>query len=286
MKMDVLQPSQGVYDFDHADAIVDWARANGKQVHGHTLIWCADEWAPGWLLERSWTRAELLAVMEDHIQTVMDHFEGRVTTWDVVNEPLEVAGPGRRDCVWQRVIGDDWVQRAFEAARAADPAAKLFLNEYAADAPGPKFDALEALARELPLDGVGLQNHTYGFAPLQYETESLIARLGALGLQVHISELNVPTLLLTGDKLAAAGPGLRDDRRRLRRPARVHARDDMGVHRRLRLAPAVRDGDAVRHRRTAPSRRGPRSSARSAAWQRPPRRPARRRPHRSSRRAS
>ena len=205
MKMPALQPSQGVFDFARADEMVDWARANGKQVHGHVLIWCADEWDPAWVTGRSWTREELLAVMEDHIRTVMDHFEGRVSTWDVVNEPLD-AGGGRRDCVWQRYIGDDWVAQAFRFAREADPSAELFLNEYAAEVPGPKYDALLALARDLPLDGVGLQHHTYGYAPLQYETEDVIGRLGALGLKVHVSELNVTTSQLPGstsDRLAA-----------------------------------------------------------------------------------
>jgi endo-1,4-beta-xylanase len=198
MKTAAVHPHPGTYDFARADAIVDWARAAGKRVHGHVLIWCEDVWEPAWLTGRTWTREELLAVMEDHIRTVMDHFEGKVESWDVVNEALDDAG-GHKDCVWQRSIGDDWVQQAFRIAREADPSARLFYNEYAADVPGPKFDALVALVRGLDLDGVGLQNHTYGVAPLQYETEDLIARLGALGLDVHVSELNVTTSQIGGD---------------------------------------------------------------------------------------
>ncbi|HEX2087311.1 MAG TPA: endo-1,4-beta-xylanase [Solirubrobacteraceae bacterium] len=198
MKMTALQPSRGTFEFGHADAIVDWARAEGKQVHGHVLVWCADEWSPGWLTGRSWTREELLEVMEDHIRTVMDHFEGRVETWDVVNEALADDG-SRRDCVWQRHIGDDWVAQAFRFARAADPRARLFYNEYRADWPNPKFDALLALVAGLDLDGVGLQHHTYGFAPLQEEVEDAIARVAALGLRVHVSELNVTTSQIGGD---------------------------------------------------------------------------------------
>ncbi|HEV2814617.1 MAG TPA: endo-1,4-beta-xylanase [Solirubrobacteraceae bacterium] len=198
MKMTALQPQQGQFEFDGADEIVDWARAAGKKVHGHVLVWCADEWTPAWVVNGTWTRDELLAVMEDHIRTVVDHFEGRVHTWDVVNEALTAEG-ARKDCVWQRVIGDDWVARAFAAARAVDPGVRLLYNEYAADFPNPKFEALVALVRGLDLDGVGLQHHTYGYAPYQYDVEDAIARLGALGLDVHVSELNVTTSQIGGD---------------------------------------------------------------------------------------
>ncbi|HEX8121941.1 MAG TPA: endo-1,4-beta-xylanase [Solirubrobacteraceae bacterium] len=198
MKTAALHRQPHEYDFARADEIVAWARGAGKRVHGHVLIWCEDYWEPSWLTSRTWTRDELLAVMEDHIRTVMDHFEGEVETWDVVNEALDAAG-ARKDCVWQRSIGDDWVQQAYRIARDADPSARLFYNEYAADVPGPKFDALVALVRGLDVDGVGLQNHTYGIAPLQYDTEDLIARLGALGLDVHLSELDVTTMQIGGD---------------------------------------------------------------------------------------
>ena len=159
MKMPELQPARGSYSFARADAMVSWARANGKQIHGHNLIWCADQYTPAWVVQGSWTRATLLAVMQDHIRTVMRHWEGQIPSWDVVNEALEADG-SLRDCVWRRVIGADWVEQAFRAARAADPAAKLYLNEFGADTPNPRFVATEALARDfkargVPLDGMG-----------------------------------------------------------------------------------------------------------------------------------
>ncbi len=198
MKMMALQPERGEYEFARADAIVDWARGAQKKVHGHVLVWCADEWNPSWVTGRSWTREELLAVMEDHIRTVMDHFEGRVDTWDVVNEALVESGD-RRDCVWQRHIGDDWVAQAFRIAREADPQARLFYNEWLAEVPKAKYEAMLRLLEGVDLDGVGLQNHTYGYAPLQYEVEDAIARLGARGLDVHVSELNVTTSQIGGN---------------------------------------------------------------------------------------
>ena len=85
-------------------------------------------------MQGSWTRATLLAVMQDHIRRVMGHWKGQIPSWDVVNEAFDADGT-LRDCVWRRVIGPDWVEQAFRAARAADPTAKLYLNEFGADTP-------------------------------------------------------------------------------------------------------------------------------------------------------
>jgi len=120
LKLAELQPAQGRFAFGEGDRMVDWARAHGKPMHGTTLIWCYDAVLPSWLLSRSWTRDELTTVMQDHIRTVMGHFKGRVPAWDVVNEAFDSKG-GRRDCLWQRVIGDGWIELALRAARAADP---------------------------------------------------------------------------------------------------------------------------------------------------------------------
>ena len=205
LKLDQLQPAQGRYDFAFGDRMVDWARANGKPMHGTTLIWCYDAVLPSWLLSRSWTRDELIGVMQDHVRTVMDHFEGRVPAWDVVNEAFAANGT-RRDCLWQRVIGHEWIELALRAARAADPGAKLFYNETGADIPNSKFGAVEAmaqdfLARKVPLDGIGLQNHLLqGDGPLQFLAEDAMRRIGALGLAVHVSELDGITSTFAGTR--------------------------------------------------------------------------------------
>ncbi len=200
MKIGDLQPERDRFVFGTADAIVAFAAANGQQVHGHTLAWCEDAWLPAWLTDRSWTRTELLAVLKKHIDTVMAHFRGRVTTWDVANEAFNADG-SVRDCLWSRSIGADWVEQALRFARAADPGALLFFNEVHADVPNDKFAAVEAMAndfraRGVPLDGVGLQMHTVRGAPAQDRLEEAIRRLGDLGLAVHISEMDVPTWYL------------------------------------------------------------------------------------------
>jgi endo-1,4-beta-xylanase len=196
MKISALQPQRGQFDFTTADAIVAFAESHGQQVFGHTLSWCADSTLPGWLRNGNWSRTGLLAVLEHHITTVMAHFRGRVSAWDVVNEALNEDG-SRRDCLWKRVIGDDWVEHAFRFARSADPGAKLFYNEIRADVPNPKHEATVNLVRDLrergvPVDGVGLQFHLTDRMPTEAQVEDAIRRLGDLGVEVHISEMDVP----------------------------------------------------------------------------------------------
>ena len=139
-------------------------------------------------------------MLQSYISTVLAHFKGRVRSWDVVNEAFNADGTVR-DCLWSRVIGNDWVEQAFRFARAADPDLKLFYNEVRADVPNPKFEAVVEMvqdfrARGVPIDGVGLQMHLTTDAPPQDQIEAAISRLGALGLDVHISEMDVPVWYL------------------------------------------------------------------------------------------
>jgi endo-1,4-beta-xylanase len=202
MKMFYLRPSRSTFNFAWGDAMVDFAQAHGQQMHGHTLVWCNDDANPLWLEGRSWSRAQLLDVMREHISTVVAHYRGRVSSWDVVNEALADDG-SRRDCLWQRVIGDDWVEQAFRMAREADSDVRLFYNEVRADTPNPKYEAMLGLARDflargVPLDGIGLQYHLADTQPPQDQIEDAIRRIGELGLAVHISELDVPIWYLGG----------------------------------------------------------------------------------------
>ena len=202
MKIGIVQPQRGRFEFVAADAMVAFAQAHGQQVFGHTLTWCADSTLPAWLRNGTWTRETLLGVLEQHITTVMTHFGGGVAAWDVVNEALNDDGTPR-DCLWRRVIGDDWIAQAFRFARRADPDAKLFYNETRADIAGPKYEATLNLVRELrlagvPVDGVGLQYHLTNRMPAQVEVEDAIRRLGDIGVEVHISELDVPVWYLGG----------------------------------------------------------------------------------------
>jgi endo-1,4-beta-xylanase len=233
MKMQTLQPRRGQFDFAAADELVAFARRHGKRVRGHALVW--GQQVPLWLIDHGvtenlglrlpplslpplpqplgrivsdaltvatgWKRAELLDIMRHHIDTVVRHFGDDVREWDVVNEPMDPGGALAGN-VWRRFIGDDYVEQALRTARAANPRAKLFINEYGVEGPGPKLDGLVALvrdlrARDVPLDGVGLQTHAHvqGFYDEQTLVETM-RRFAALGVEVQISEMDVGTALL------------------------------------------------------------------------------------------
>jgi endo-1,4-beta-xylanase len=163
-------------------------------VRGHTLVW--DHMVPGWVLHGDWTRRQLENVLRTYITTVVSHYRGEVEEWDVVNEPLTTDGHMRQS-IWERVIGPDYVALAFRWAHAADPDARLFLNEYGAEWNDPKEHALFQLvsglkAAGVPIGGVGFQAHLLLSAhPPQSELTGVLRRFAALGLRLEITELDV-----------------------------------------------------------------------------------------------
>jgi endo-1,4-beta-xylanase len=242
LKMAALEPHRGKFDFTAADQLVQFALDHGKTVRGHALIW--GQSLPLWVVDHGatddlglklppislpqlpgplgtlltntataltgWRRDDLLAVMENHIRTVVQHFAGKIEEWDVVNEPMADDG-SLAPTVWERFIGPDYIDLALRTAHAADPQAKLFINDYAVEGPGRKLDGLVnlvtgLLARGVPLDGVGLQMHTHIAGFLDEATiANTMRRFASLGLKVEITEMDVGTSLLDvtrADKLA------------------------------------------------------------------------------------
>ena len=193
MKWDVVEPQRGGFDFSAPDAIVNFAVEHGQTVHGHTLAWHQQN--PAWLTAGGFTRPELIDILTNHIATVVGRYRGVVSMWDVVNEAI---GDNAlvRPSVWTTGIGADAYDLAFFAARAADPNAKLYINDYNIEGPSSKSDALYALvsgmvARGVPVDGVGFQTHrTLGSINVP-GLRSQFDRYAALGLDVAITELDV-----------------------------------------------------------------------------------------------
>lgn len=210
MKVDALQPNRGQFNFYDADRLVDFAARHGMEVRGHTLVWMNQ--LPAWISsdgyknDHNYTRAELLQIMKEHITTVMTHFKGKVTEWDVVNEVLDdnqttirtnPASYDLRQSVWQKVIGDDFIDSAFVYAHRADPDARLYINDYGVEFQGKaKTQAYYNLVRRLlnsgiPVNGVGFQCHlTVGEAD-SAKFESNIKRYASLGVKCAITELDM-----------------------------------------------------------------------------------------------
>ena len=200
MKWWVIRRNQDRFDFGPGDEIVRFAQAHGMKVRGHCLLWARDN--PDWLAQSHFTPTQLSRLLHDHIAHVMKHYAGQVFAWDVVNEALDENGDVR-DSIWYNRPGVGfagkgtlYIERAFRWAHEADPQALLFYNEAEGEELNKKSDAIYDMVREfkrrgVPIDGVGLQLH---ISKLNLEVAGLeanIARLAALGVQVHITELDV-----------------------------------------------------------------------------------------------
>jgi endo-1,4-beta-xylanase len=190
MKWEAVEPSEGEFEFDAADEIVDRAREASQKIRGHTLVWHFQ--LPGWV--RKLGPKDLRAAMEEHIDRVVGHFKSKVGVWDVVNEPISDAG-GLRPSVFARRLGEGFIATAFRLAHAADPDAKLYLNEIGAEGINAKSNRLYALlsglkAQGVPVDGVGFQVHS-NLSGLPGDFGANMQRFAALGLDIAITEADV-----------------------------------------------------------------------------------------------
>ncbi|WP_405896570.1 endo-1,4-beta-xylanase [Streptomyces sp. NBC_00727] len=193
MKWEVVEPSRGTYDWAAADELVDFARANGQLVRGHTLLW--HNQLPAWLTTGDFTADELRAVLRKHITDEARHFKGRIWQWDVVNEAFNDDGT-LRDSIWLQKLGPGYIADAFRWAHEADPKAKLFINDYNIEGVNAKSTALYDLVARLrkqhvPIDGVGIQGHLSVQYNAPHDIAENMKRFDDLGLETAITEADV-----------------------------------------------------------------------------------------------
>lgn len=219
LKWEALRHDRARFDFSGADEIVAFAERNGQALRGHALLW--GEALPPWARDMT-SRAEAERELVEHISTVVDRYKGRIATWDVVNEVIRfepLPGEPMRDTIWQRLLGPAHVEIAFRAAAAADPKARLVLNDFNFEEPGAGTAARRRIALDLcrrlkdkgiPVHGIGMQAHLYADRPLDIDgLENFMVELGKLDLDVEITELDVidwklPADAATRDRAAAS----------------------------------------------------------------------------------
>ncbi len=199
LKWEVVHPRAGVYDFTMADKYVDFGLKNQMFIIGHNLCWHSQ--TPAWVFMDAKgdpiTREALLQRLRDHIQTVVGRYKGKIDSWDVVNEALNEDGTLRQS-PWMKIIGEDYIVKAFEFAHEADPKAELNYNDYNLETPAKRKGAI-ALVKKLqgagvPIAVVGDQGHMHLDAPSASEEEATIIDLAATGVKVAITELDVDVL--------------------------------------------------------------------------------------------
>lgn len=204
MKWSVTEPSPNTFNFAGGDQLVAFAQAHQMRVKGHTLVWHSQ--LPSWVQALS-TADEVRRAMTNHIQTVAGRYQGKLAAWDVVNEAIDDNfGNPLRASVFQKRLGDTYIDEAFRIAHQADPNALLFYNDYGIEGMGSKANAAYELVKRLkasgvPIDGVGLQMHIGGTgSPTTVDVIANMKRIAQLGLLVNISEMDVSLCSTTGDE--------------------------------------------------------------------------------------
>lgn len=201
MKWGTLRPNRETFNFAPGDAVVAFAEAHGMKVRGHCLLW--SEYNPGWLEKGNFTPAQLKEMLRAHITKVMKHYAGKVFAWDVVNESFLADGQVETS-IWYdhpgiglKEKGTAYIEQAFRWAREADPKALLFYNDYDTEGLNAKSDAVYEMVKDfkqrgVPIDGVGIQAHIFKADMIEASSVAAnFARLAALGLQIHITEMDV-----------------------------------------------------------------------------------------------
>lgn len=191
-KWESLQPSRGNFNWGACDFTSNYITGLNGKFRGHTLVWHSQ--LASWVNSITGS-ANVDAVMKAHIQAVMGRYKGKTYAWDVLNEAIDDSG-NMRNSVFMTQIGSSYVEKAFQYARAADPAAKLYYNDYNIEFQGKKQDAAVKLVSGLKakglIDGVGLQGHfTVGQMPANLA--ATVKRFAALGVDVAFTEVDIGT---------------------------------------------------------------------------------------------
>ena len=198
MKWALIHPRPDAYDFTLADKYVEFGQQHHMFIVGHNLCWHSQ--TPAWVFKddngNPLTRDVLLERLHDHIKTVVGRYKGKVQSWDVVNEALNEDGTMRQS-QWEKIIGDDYVIKAFQWAHEADPDAQLNYNDYNMESPAKRKGAIELVkklkAAGVPVAVVGSQAHLH-LSGSAADEEAAIEELSSAGVKVAITELDIDVL--------------------------------------------------------------------------------------------
>lgn len=199
LKWTSTHPQPDEYTFEGPDRFVEFAEQRDMFIVGHTLIWHSQ--IPDWTFEdengNELDREALLQRMQGHISTVVGRYKGCVDAWDVVNEAATWSD-GLRQSKWYKIIGEEYIDKAFQYAHEADPDAELYYNDYNLWAPGKRQTVVNMVKRlqanNIPVDGIGMQSHLGLDNPSIEDIEASIIAYSELGVKVMITELDVNVL--------------------------------------------------------------------------------------------
>ncbi|EJD54117.1 endo-1,4-beta-xylanase precursor [Auricularia subglabra TFB-10046 SS5] len=194
MKWGPTEPSRGTFSYAQGDVVLNDAKNASQIVRAHNLAWY--EQLPNWLSSGNFDNATLQTILTEHVTSAATHYKGQVYAWDVVNEPVDDSG-NMRSWLYQDKVGTGYIDLAFRTAHAADPNAKLYLNDYNLEYSGAKFTTTLNLVKQLvaqgtPIHGVGFEGHMIvGSVPSASSIASQMKQFTDLGLEVAITELDI-----------------------------------------------------------------------------------------------
>jgi endo-1,4-beta-xylanase len=199
MKMGPIHPRENVYYWKDADSILAFAKRHHLKLRGHTLCW--HNQAPRWLFTDSATGKQvtkevLLARLKEHITTVVTRYKGEVYAWDVVNEAVsDNKEEYLRNSLWYQICGEEFIYKAFQWAREADPNALLFYNDYNEINPAKREKIIRLVKslqeKGIPINGIGLQGHWAINEPTADQLEQTLKDFSQLKLTLQITELDI-----------------------------------------------------------------------------------------------
>ncbi|RYJ44963.1 endo-1,4-beta-xylanase [Flavobacterium beibuense] len=199
LKWENIHPAPGIYNFNPADKYVKTGMESDMFIIGHTLVWHSQ--TPDWVFtdehENLLTREQLLERMKSHIDAVVTRYKGKIKGWDVINEALNEDG-SLRDSKWRNIIGDDYIEKAFEFAHAADPEAELYYNDYNLYKAEKRSGAIKIVNslkdKGIPIKAVGEQGHYNLDRASLKDIEATIQDFIKAGVIVNFTELDISVL--------------------------------------------------------------------------------------------
>lgn len=198
MKMGPIHPREHAFNWGPADSIVSFAQRNQMQLRGHTLVWHSQ--TPQWLFideeGKQVSKEILMERIHRHIDSVAGRYKGKIFAWDVVNEAISDNGNEfYRPSPFYQICGEEFIEKAFEWAHAADPDALLFYNDYSEIDPVKRKKIIELVnglrKKGVPIHGIGLQSHWSIFAPSAEVLDKTLQDFSSVGLPLHITELDI-----------------------------------------------------------------------------------------------